>query len=380
VKIIIGGDLVPTKNNIDEFEKGNIDNLVDSNLQNKWFSADYRIFNLETPLADKESPIYKSGPHLLTSTNSINGINKLQPSLISMANNHIMDHGIAGYKSTINILDNNNLDYLGVGENLNRAGQPYTFEKENKKIGIYACAEHEFTIATSDKLGANPFDPLESLDHITELSKKSDHVIVLYHGLKEHYRYPTPEVQKVCRKMIEKGADLILCQHSHCIGSFEEYSGGTILYGQGNFIFNMRDNEYWNTGLLVEIEIDNENFEVNFIPFKSNSVGIQILEGQEKDNVLTSFYNRSKKIKDREFVKSNYSEFAYKQANNYLRNLSFFGKWLSRIDRIIFNNFFLNRLFTEKNMLFLLNTFQCEAHRELIIQGIKEKLIRGNNT
>lgn len=63
---------------------------------------------------------------------------------------------------------------------------------------------------------------------------------MLYHGGKEYYRYSSPNLQKTCRKMTEKGADLVLCQHSHCIGSYEEYNDSTILYGQGNFIFNMK--------------------------------------------------------------------------------------------------------------------------------------------
>jgi len=55
---------------------------------------------------------------------------------------------------------------------------------------VYTCAEHEFTIATENTPGANPFDPLESLDHIQELKSKCDFVLVLYHGEKAHYRYP----------------------------------------------------------------------------------------------------------------------------------------------------------------------------------------------
>src|SRR5690606_29065463 len=118
------------------------------------------------------------------------------------------------------------------------------------KIGFYVCAEHEFSIASVDSPGANPFDPLESLDHIADLKNECDYVVVLYHGGKEHYRYPSPYLQKVCRKMADKGANLVICQHSHCIGCFEVYKDSTLVYGQGNFIFNKHDNEYWKTSIL----------------------------------------------------------------------------------------------------------------------------------
>lgn len=145
------------------------------------------------------------------------------------------------------------------------ARKPYIIELDGLKIGIYACAEHEFSIATENASGANPFDPLESLDHVQGLSDKCDYVIVLYHGGKEHYRYPSPYLQKACRKMAEKGADLVVCQHSHCIGCFEEYEKSTIIYGQGNFIFDHSESEFWQTSLLVKIVID-DGPHISYIP------------------------------------------------------------------------------------------------------------------
>lgn len=42
--------------------------------------------------------------------------------------------------------------------------------------------------------GANPFDVLESFDDVQALKEHCDYVIVLYHGGKEFYRYPSPHV------------------------------------------------------------------------------------------------------------------------------------------------------------------------------------------
>lgn len=76
---------------------------------------------------------------------------------------------------------------------------------------MYACTEHEFSIVTNYAPGANTYDPLETPDYIRSLKDKCDYLIVLYHAGKEHYRYPSPYLQKVCRKMVEKGADLVIC-------------------------------------------------------------------------------------------------------------------------------------------------------------------------
>ena len=49
-----------------------------------------------------------------------------------------------------------------------------------------------------------------------------------------------------------QGADAVICQHSHSMGCAEYYKDSYI-YGQGNFIFDANDNEYWNNGLIVVI-------------------------------------------------------------------------------------------------------------------------------
>lgn len=73
--------------------------------------------------------------------------------------------------------------------------------------------------------------------------------------------------------MVHKGVNLIICQHSHCIGSYEEYEGANIIYSQGNFIFNKHDNEFWNTSLLIKVEFKTE-FIISYIPIVRNECGI----------------------------------------------------------------------------------------------------------
>lgn len=103
--------------------------------------------------------------------------------------------------------------------------KPLIYVKNGVKAGVYACAEHELSIIFEKTPTTSPFIPLCRLDHIADLKQKFDYVIVLYHGGKEHYRYPSPNLQKACRKMVDKGADLVVCQHNHCIGCKEKHKG-----------------------------------------------------------------------------------------------------------------------------------------------------------
>lgn len=372
MELLLGGDLVPT-NNINMFRKGDINALLGRKLSEIWFSADMRIFNLEVPLNDKKSPINKKGPNLIASTESINGIEKLKPTLITLANNHILDHGDNGLYSTLSLLKHGNIPSIGAGDNLHQASKPYILEKEGMRLGVYTCAENEFTIATDNSPGANPFDPLESLDHIEELKRKCHYVIVLYHGGKEHYRYPSPYLQKVCRKIVDKGADLVVCQHSHCIGAKENYNNSTIVYGQGNFIFNKHDNEYWNTSLLIEANF-NEKMDVNYIPVMRTPEGVKLAEGNKAEEILNGFNKRTNEIKEDGFIEREYQKFSQDNINNYKRKLAGFGKWKSRFDRRIFKNRLIEKYYSKQDLLALQNFIECEAHRELILEGIKTQI------
>ena len=147
-------------------------------------------------------------------------------------------------------------------------------------------------------MGANPFDPFLTMQDIRDLKKKVDYVIALYHGGKEHCRYPSPRLRNLCREMVLCGADVVITQHSHCIGCYEEYEGGHIVYGQGNFHFcwaNMA--ETWYTSLLIELEIGNE-LSVHFIPLITKDEGIDIARDDVANEILYAFTKRNEELKN----------------------------------------------------------------------------------
>lgn len=373
MQLLIAGDLVPTESNIDLFSNADLDSLLGEELLLLWNLADIRVFNLETPIADNEYPIAKCGPNLIAPTSTVKGIKRLNPSLIVLANNHILDQGWQGFKSTRDILSLNKIPFVGAGDNIYEARRPYIIEKNGFRVGIYVCAEHEFSIASIDTAGANPFDPLESLDHIQDLKNHCDYVIVIYHGGKEHYRYPSPYLQRVCRKVAEKGADLVICQHSHCIGCYEHYNSATIIYGQGNFIFDHHDNEYWNTSLLIKVTI-NGNMQIDYIPIIKTGNCVRLATGSLKDEILGSFHQRSQEILQDGFIELKYQDFTSSYLQSYLRKFSGFGKWTSIIDRKLLNGLLLKLKYGKNDLLAIRNYIECEAHRELLIEGIKKEI------
>lgn len=375
MKLIIGADLVPAKTNENLFVGSDVDALLGEDLKDLLSKADYRVFNLETPLFDENAPIDKCGPCLRAPTATVNAVKAMNVSAFTLANNHIMDHGEEGLKSTCGTLADNGIRYFGVGKNEEEAAKPLILEKDGKRIGIFGCVEHEFSLVSSDSAGANPFDPLETPDMISELKNGCDFVIVLYHGGKEFYRYPSPELQKICRKLADKGADLVITQHCHCIGCREKYKNKTIVYGQGNFLFDDGEDEYLNTGLLISVD---DGFGVDYIPVCKSGSGVRLAKGAEKDAVLDGFFKRSEEITRDGFVEKSYNDFADRSLERYLlsfdaRKKTFFFKVMNRLTGRRWQSFLLNRKYKKNDLLKIQNYVECEAHRELMLRGIKNK-------
>lgn len=373
MSILIGADVVPTGSNKSYFDSGNMQDVVGVELLNLLSNSNYRIFNLECPLVNTGSPIQKCGPNLRADVSTVNGLKSIGVDLLTLANNHIMDHGNAGLESTVSVLEKENISFLGAGKSLKAAAMPFVFFANNKKIGVYACTEHEFSIAEGSVSGANPFDLLESFDHVVNLKKDCDYVIILYHGGKEHYRYPSPMLQQVCRKFVEKGANLVICQHSHCIGCEEKYHGETIVYGQGNFIFNTCDESTEQTSLLVKID---DNFNIEYIPLEKYSCGVRLAKDDIAKKILSDFFQRSELIKNAEFVKMEYAKFAKNMVNGYLLTCSgykhkFVLRILNKLFKYKLTDFIVNR-FKKNELLAIRNFIECEAHRELFLEGLKK--------
>lgn len=366
--LLIAGDLVPTEINNNEFILGDINSLMDTSLKKIWEDSSFRVFNLETPISNEQKFFLKAGTFLSAKSITFKGIKNLNPSLICLANNHIMDLDSKGAYDTINLLKTNKIPYIGFGDNLSSMKDFYSYTIDGKNVGIYNCCEHEFSYADLDNCGTNPFNPLTSLFRIQELKEKCDYLIVIYHGGKELYQYCSPKLKEICHSIAMAGANLIVCQHSHCISCYENYEKSIILYGQGNFIFDLDEKGKWNQltkkGLLVKLNIT--DFSVEFIGFHKDGKKIKIDSDQDK----ADFYIRSREILDDRFVKEKYIQEIKYNSFHYFRQL-LSTRILGVIDKNFFNAYFMKKRYKQLRLL-LINYFDCEVHMENILTYLKE--------
>lgn len=375
LSIMIGGDVVPSFQNLDAFCSGDLQSIMDTKCLDLWSAADLRVFNLETPLTDVSAPIKKEGANFKVPEAAINGLGLLRPDAVGLGNNHCKDQGEQGLLKTIELLKDKGIVPFGYGNSHTDENGTVYLQKNGMTVALLSCAETEFTVFNGGECGAVPYHPYWTNMAITQAKQNSDLVVVLYHGGKEYYRYAAPYHMERCRLMVDCGADFVLSQHSHCISCYEQYNGGTILYGQGNFIFHQRNNKpQTKEGLLAEICVDGQTKSITFHPIVlDENDRVCLAEGVEKERILKELQQRCGVLKDNEKLKEEYKKLARSAVESYQARLlrgSRAMQWAARLCKKLG----LAQHSKEGNLQ-LLNLMQNEAHRELFITGLKEELL-----
>lgn len=373
--IIIGSDICPLERNLALFQKGDAKRIF-NDLQAEFRDADLSVVNLECPLIERRTPIQKCGPVLGVDSSCINGLKQAPIEVVNLANNHILDHGPVGIQNTIDLCKRAGITTVGAGRNLDAARKIVVFDIDQVRIGILGVAEHEFSIATPDTAGANPYDAADYVRNVRENCNLFDYLLVLFHGGNEHYPFPSPRLRDTCHFLVEMGANAVIVQHTHCAGCYENFQGAHIIYGQGNLIFDFPGRERsGDEGFLVKLSIQRDlTATLNLIPYiQSKSLpGARKMDAEMTDGFLEKFEKRSEAILETGFVERQWINFCKQKKNEYLNRIYGHNRFFQKLLRF---NFFLKYFFTRRSILRLQNTIDCEAHREVMRTLFENKLV-----
>ena len=290
-------------------------------------SSDRVIVNLECALTEADTVIRKFGPNLKGPVKVANILKDAGVTDCGLSNNHIYDFSKPGLDDTLDALEKAGLNYTGIGANEEDSRKDLVIQQDGKTVRIITVCEHEYSYAMPDFVGARPYDPYDTAEDIRAAKVNADYVVVMYHGGKEHCQYPSPRLRKLCRAMVTGGADLVLCQHSHCIGCVEEFKNGTIVYGQGNFHFiypEMARGKAWNEGLTVRVDLSDKP-QIELIPVVVKEPGIDLATGVEKEEILSGIRERSKDLYNGKWLE-HWHEFCVSMEEQYKNSIAGFAK------------------------------------------------------
>jgi len=298
MKIMVVGDISLGRT----IEKYNVINHISNNIIQLLKKADISFCNLESPLTNSiekqivhYSKLLKNNDTVYIKSYPENAkiLSDMGFSIVSIANNHIMDYKDQGLKDTIKALYFYNIRYVGAGLNLLMARKPEIIEKNENKIGFLA---YSFTYeATNFSAGCAPLWPPMIKKDIEKLKERCNIIVVSLHFGEEYDNSPSFSEIKFCRSLIDNGATVILGHHSHVLRGIERYKDGLIAYGLGNFIFDSHicdlDNdqdikEKTRETMILELEFNNNQLEKWKIhPIYINNIGFPIipLNGKKQD-------------------------------------------------------------------------------------------------
>lgn len=239
-RILFCGDIMP--GGVLEFQKDYLDKEIQEYLR----GFDLRIGTLEcgvgngipfdeAKMAQTKAIVYSRNEDLLR-------LKEMEINVVSLANNHAFDLGLAGMENAIARLDDLGILHCGAGHDINEARKPAVVEVGGKTVAILGCMVDcrrpvIFHKATETSYGVYQLPIGELSKDIAAAKKQYDYVVVMPHWGEEHSYYPPSYCKDCGKKMIDAGADLVIGSHPHILNPKIRYKGKDIYFSLGNFLF-----------------------------------------------------------------------------------------------------------------------------------------------
>lgn len=220
--------------------------------------ADYRIGNLECPIATVGQPMdskiynFRADPRVLE-------VLKGRFDALAVSNNHSGDYGQAAFLETLDHLAQAGIASFGGGRNLAEAHRPLWIEKHGLRIAVlgynefkprsFEAGPHWPGIAWSE-------DSHVLADIRAARAAGADLVIPFMHWGWEREPEPTERQRQLARLMIDAGADAVVGGHPHVTQGTETYRGKPIIYSLGNFVFDGFALPAAKLGWLLKLTVD----------------------------------------------------------------------------------------------------------------------------
>lgn len=233
--IMLGDDSISIGHGVGSIIKKQGAEFIFKNVFGILQKADITFGNLECVLSEIE--IDASDIHsvaMRASESSVNGLTYAGFDILSIANNHILEHGESSLIRTQKLLSENGIKTVGVSENKEKSRKPVILDRKGISFGFLAyCLVRDKTAYCSVK------DPLEIIHDVKKVKKDVDFLIVSLHWGNEYIRKPSTEQFSLAYEIIDAGASIILGHHPHVLQGVESYKDGVIVFSMGNFVFDM---------------------------------------------------------------------------------------------------------------------------------------------
>jgi poly-gamma-glutamate synthesis protein (capsule biosynthesis protein) len=181
--------------------------------------------------------------------------------ILSVANNHTMDFGPEGLADTLAALDFLGIEHAGAGADEAQARQAVVLEANGLKVGFLSYVNvgqevrsnyvNETAAADEDSPGVAWARPEDVSADVAALKPQVDVVVVSMHiGIEGSFTLRDWQID-TAHAAIDAGASLVLGHHAHVLQRIEHYGDGVIIFGLGNFVFDVANPGRNNTRSVI---------------------------------------------------------------------------------------------------------------------------------
>ena len=201
------------------------------------------VANLESPLCDQVPAVADGVLRFAAPTNLAENLREQGMAAVSLANNHVLDCGDDGLQATIIALDRAGIGHTGAGQSRLEAIAPAILKVGDVRIGILGFSYIQ--AATDTQPGVASLYDATVDEAIARVRPAVDFLVAMPHAGIELFQYPLPRDQRIYRRMVDLGVDLVVGSHPHCVQAAEVHAGRWIYYGIGDCLFDHYEDEVW---------------------------------------------------------------------------------------------------------------------------------------
>ena len=248
-------------------------------------SADLRIVNCECALTAARKPVWKSGAVFKGLPRHVAGLAAVPFEVACLANNHVFDYGLAGFRETLDVLRGSGIRTVGAGLSFDEAIAPLTVTVRGTRVTILNFGEGEDLTASRGGPGVCGWEIEKIAALVRTAKKRGDLVVVVAHAGLEYIPFPPPYVVSAYRALSDAGADCVIGHHPHVPQGIETRRGRLIAYSLGNFAFyQLSDLYHRKTGFFVEVRVRGNRLASHRIhPYRISEKGLASLDGSEAE-------------------------------------------------------------------------------------------------
>ncbi|WP_327189708.1 CapA family protein [Streptomyces xinghaiensis] len=199
--------------------------------------ADLAICHMEPVLGEPTGP-FQSYPDFLVPPQIATAVADAGYDTCSTASNHTLDHGPAGVKRTLDVLDKAGLQHTGSARNREEGETPLILDVKGVKVAQLSFAGgfngREVPEDTPWLVNQTSFKRVAAAERAAR-DAGADVVVLSIHWGREHQQDPNGFQLRMARRIAEKtGIDLVIGHHAHVVQPMEKVNGTWIAYGLGN--------------------------------------------------------------------------------------------------------------------------------------------------